>query len=223
MTRKTALIVGATGLVGGYCLKEILKSDHYEKVISVGRRQISQSHPKLEQLIMSFDENMNFTKIKKIDDVFCCLGTTINKAGSKSGFRTVDFEYPVLVARLAKDKMASQYLLISSLGANPDSLIFYSKTKGETEQAIKESGIEKIKIFRPSLLQGERLETRTGEDIYLGVSKLMPFLFWGPFSAYKPVLAQDVARVMVHQANQNNVEKYKIYESADIQNISDSI
>ena len=144
---KTALIAGYTGLIGSQLLSSLLKSNYYDKVIAVGRRNLDIQHPKLIQQKIDFN-NVQLDQ-QKIDDVFCCLGTTIKKAGSKEKFRLVDFHYPVSLASYCLNLGARQFLLVSSMGADAKSGIFYNQVKGEVENAVSKLGYRRLDIVSP--------------------------------------------------------------------------
>jgi uncharacterized protein YbjT (DUF2867 family) len=148
------------------------------------------------------------------DDAFCCLGTTIRQAGTKEAFRKIDFEYPVELAKRLKENGATGYYLVSALGANHKSSIFYNKVKGETEAAINDVGFNAYHIFRPSLLLGDRKEQRAGEDAAKVFYKIFGFLI--P-KKYQAIDSFKVAKAMVQKAKENVAGKF-IYESTDIQN-----
>ncbi|WP_460503201.1 NAD-dependent epimerase/dehydratase family protein, partial [Hymenobacter agri] len=169
---KTALLAGATGLIGSYLLPLLLASERYDKVIVVGRRAVPTLHPKLVQVTTELDQ-LEAVRLKLIaDDVFCCLGTTMAQAGSKEAFFTVDFRYVVQLAALAAGNFAAQFLVVSSMGADADSRIYYSQVKGEMEAAVRQAPFRAIHIFRPSLLLGERAHPRLGERLGAAVLKL---------------------------------------------------
>ena len=200
---KTALIAGATGLVGGHCLVRLLRAPEYGRVVALTRRPLATTDPKLEQRVVEFDqlgrEGFDFPQV---DDVFCCLGTTIKVAGSQAAFRQVDFVYVVSLASLALGRGAQQFLLVSSLGANPKSPIFYSRVKGETEAAVSALTFEGRQIFRPSILVGERREQRPGERAGITVMRGVSFAMLGPLRKYRPIAAATVANAMVRVAVQ---------------------
>ena len=200
---KTALIAGATGLVGGHCLVRLLRAPEYGGVVALTRRPLATTDPKLEQRVVEFDqlgrEGFDFPQV---DDVFCCLGTTIKVAGSQAAFRQVDFVYVVSLASLALGRGAQQFLLVSSLGANPKSPIFYSRVKGETEAAVSALTFEGRQIFRPSILVGERREQRPGERAGITVMRGVSFAMLGPLRKYRPIAAATVANAMVRVAVQ---------------------
>lgn len=210
---KTALVAGATGLIGSQLLPLLLSSDRYEHVKVLTRKALQIEHPKLENLIVNFDQLSTVGQLLKADDVFCCLGTTMKKAKSKEAFRKVDYTYPLELAKLSKQQGARQYLLVSALGANKDSSIFYNAVKGEVEVAIDAVGFESLDIFRPSLLLGPRKEHRSGEDAAKWFYKIFGFLIPEKYQAIESV---KVARAMLHFAGQDQPGKY-IYESKSLQ------
>jgi uncharacterized protein YbjT (DUF2867 family) len=200
---KTALIAGATGLVGRHCLARLLDEPAYGRVIALVRRPLPHTDAKLDQQVVDFDRlGLAGTEFPAADDVFCCLGTTMKTAGSKAAFRQVDFVYVVSLASQALGRGAKQFLLVSSLGANAQSAIFYSRVKGETEAAIAALPFEGRQIFRPTILLGERAEVRKGERTGIAVMRGVSFAMVGPLRKYRPVAAGTVARAMVRVALQ---------------------
>lgn len=195
--KKTALLFGASGMVGGFCLEELLASPIYEKVISFGRRDLEVEHDKLTHHIIDFDQLTEIKDLLKGDDLFCCLGTTIKKAGSKPAFRKVDFEYPLKIATIALQNQVGQFILVSAVGADPDSLVFYNQVKGELEVAIKQLDFWSIHIMRPSLLMGERKESRPLERIGMILSQGLDTIVGNLMGKYKPVNAEHVAKSMI--------------------------
>ena len=212
---KTALIAGASGLVGSYCLQLLLQSNRYKKVISIGRKVLPLEHPKLEQKLVDFDILESYQHSLIADDIYCCLGTTIKKAGSKENFFKVDFTYVVKLATITAANFASQFLVVSALGADASSKIFYSQVKGKMETAVKPLNFLGVHIFQPSLLLGNRTEKRFGEKVAQVVSSILPFLFIGPLHQYKPIHARDVAKAMLYAASQDGAG-ISIYPSVRI-------
>lgn len=199
-SRKIALLFGATGLVGTALLDELLAHDAYIRVIAPTRRKLHKYHDKLENPILNFDELEEYTGKLPCQDVFIALGTTIKKAGSRSAFRKVDFDYIVKGALVAKAGGASQCLLVSSSGANPESRIFYSRIKGQTEVAIKDLGFWATHIFQPGVLVGNRAEFRLGERIGVGISYLIRSISPTILGDYNPTKAVVLAQKMVESA-----------------------
>src|ERR1700730_9108132 len=164
----TALVVGATGLVGSQCLKTLLDRGSYQRVIAFTRRPLGQKHPRLAETIVDFD------KLEELEpfpmaDVFCALGTTIAKAGSQADFLKVDFEYPRIIAERSAAAGATQFVLVSSVGADPQSSNFYLRVKAQLEKAVTARSFESVHIFRPSFLIGARAEFRVG-DVLAGAA-----------------------------------------------------
>ncbi len=214
MTR-TALVAGASGLVGGHLLRLLLEDQGYERVTSFGRRELPLAHKKLAQRVVDFDRLAEVPDVPRVHDVFCCLGTTIRKAGSQEAFRKVDYAYPLELARVAVRHRASQFLLVTALGADPGSRIFYNRVKGEVEEAVKRLQFDGIHIFRPSLLVGKRAESRPAERLTVALAPLVSWAFVGPLRAYRPIKAERVARAMVRVAKEAR-RGVQVYESGDL-------
>lgn len=216
---RTALLLGATGLVGGHCLDLLLHDEAYSRVTTLGRRKLALEHPKLVQHVLDFERPNQYESLVKAHDIFCCLGTTIKKAGSQEAFYKVDFTYPHEVAWIAHDNGAGQFLLVSALGADAKSRIFYNRVKGEVEEAVSRLGFAGVQIFRPSLLLGERAEFRLGERVAEKLARVFSFLFIGALKKYRPVEARHVAQAMVKIAKEQPAG-VNIYESDRIRSIA---
>lgn len=207
-----ALIAGPTGLVGALLLDLLLEETAYDRVIALSRKPLPKQHPKLDNKVVDFDA-LEATSELRADDVFCCLGTTIRQAGSQEAFRKVDYEYPLALARIAKDLGARQYLLITALGSDKNSSIFYNRVKGDVEAAIGELGIPCFHIIEPSMLLGDRKEHRGGEGVGKFVMKALDFII--P-KKYKAIEASKVARGMVVIARQGQPGRH-IHSSGELQ------
>jgi len=222
MEMRTALLVGATGLTGGHCLKLLLNDKAYDKVTVLTRRPLPITHEKLKQHIVDFNNLDESSELIKADDLFCCLGTTIKIAGSKEAFRKVDFEYPAALARLACANDCKRFLVVSAPEANSKSPLFYSRVKAEMEHAISGFAFEEgVYIFRPSLLVGERDESRFAEDLAIKIFTAMPFLLSGPMKKLRPIEAKTVASAMVSVAKSELVGQQS-FSSDIIQAIHDN-
>ena len=194
------LLAGATGLVGGHCLSALLADDAFSQVTVFSRRPLTQTHPKLTVQILDFERLRDYTGLVQTDAVLCCLGTTHRAAGSPEAFAKVDHIYVAEPARLAAARGASRFILVSAVGADPASPVFYHRVKGRAEAAVSELHFKAVHLLRPSLLLGEHPEPRPAED---WSKKLAPFwsLFaWGPLSRYRLVPAEVVAARMVELA-----------------------
>lgn len=210
---RTAIIAGATGLIGKQLLEKLLASERYDRVIALTRSALPLTNPKLQNLITNFRDLATVLAGAPADDVFCCLGTTMAKAGSKQNFYEVDFEYPLALARATLALGARQYSLVSALGADSSSSIYYNKVKGEVEGAIRALDFETIHIFRPSLLLGPRNEKRPGEDVAKALYKIFGFAI--P-AKYKAIQASTVATAMIAFASKDLKGIY-IHESRQLQ------
>lgn len=222
MAGKSALLFGASGLVGSELLKLLLNGLEYERVIVFVRTSLGLKSPKLKEIVTDFDDLAQYKEYFKVNDVFCCLGTTIKKAGSQEAFKKVDVEYPLEIARLAKEMGAEKFLVISSMGADPRSKVFYSRMKGLLEQELKKVGLGSLHIFRPSLLLGDRKEFRLGESVSASLSRMMPFLFSGPLSRYQPITGKAVAKGMIRAA-QSEVKGSFVHLSYEIEKINEIV
>jgi uncharacterized protein YbjT (DUF2867 family) len=213
MTPRKALIVGSTGLIGGFCLQALIDDPQYREVIAVVRKPLLKTDRKLKTIITKFDNLESELSNVHIDDVYCCLGTTIKKAGTKDAFRKVDLGLVATIAELMKKQGAEQLLVISALGANKDSKVFYNRIKGEMEAAVQKLGYSCLRIIRPSLLLGPRKEFRLGEKAAILLTPLLkPFLL-GSLKKYRPVEAEKVAHFMVKVALLKPVAGVHVYES----------
>lgn len=193
---KTALLLGASGLVGGCLLEQLLYDSRYSTVVALVRRPMDRQHPKLRQEILDFD-HPDPEKVRG-DDLFCALGTTLRKAGSKEAQYRIDCTYPWEIAKVARANGVRQYLLVSSVGADARSSNFYLKTKGDLEEKINALGFDLFVSARPSFLLGERKEFRLGERIGIALAKLFAFLI--P-KKYRGVQAAKVAAILIERAN----------------------
>jgi len=199
--KKTAIIFGASGLVGGHCLRALLQQEVYTEVRSFGRRRLPVAHEKLTQYVIDFEEMEVFEEKIKGDDIFICLGTTKAKAG-RDGFIKVDFDYSFSAAKYAAMNGANQLLLVSSVGADTNSFLLYPKTKGQLEEAVKRLPFWATHILQPSLLLGNRQETRIGEKMAIGITALFNRFSDGLLGIYTPIEAETVAKAMVQLAQE---------------------
>jgi uncharacterized protein YbjT (DUF2867 family) len=219
---RSAVLLGASGLVGGYCLQTLLADSGYARIVLLGRRElVAARHPRLAQKVVDFDA-LTQSDFEGADEVFCALGTTIRKAGSQQAFRRVDVDYPLAAARLSRQAGAKRFLLVSSVGADAAAKNFYLKTKGELEQEIGKLGFTAFHIFRPSLLLGKREEFRLGERIAMATMPLLNFAMVGGLRRYRAVSAATVGKAMVAAARQEEGGVY-VYEYDEIRKLAASI
>ncbi|WP_442600040.1 oxidoreductase [Neobacillus sp. D3-1R] len=218
MNKKTALIAGATGLVGNELLHILLNSQKYEKIFALVRRPLKVKHPNLMEVICDFERLEEFEQYFAVDDVFCTLGTTIKKAKTKEAMYRIDVEYPIAIAELAKEKGAKHFLIVSSVNANKNSRIWYSKMKGELEEKLKEIPYETMSIFQPSLLLGNRSEFRLLEKIGIGIVRGLGSLLGNELRSRMGIEANTVANAMFHVA-QIDQKGIHIYSSGDMDSI----
>ena len=210
MKQHTALIAGASGLVGGECLRRLLACAAYSTVTIVTRRSLGEAarHPKVCEIVVDFARLDSVKAELRADHVFCALGTTIRKAGSQAKFRQVDFEYPRHLAQLTRANGARHFSLVSALGASSNSGVFYSRVKGELEDALRAMGWPSLCLLRPSVIAGERQESRPLERVGEWL------LRFGP-STYRPVAAGTIAAAMIATA-QHQAAGVTILESREI-------
>jgi uncharacterized protein YbjT (DUF2867 family) len=198
MTQKTALLIGATGLTGSHLLQLLLESSEYHTIYVYVRRPIGIQNAKLKECIIDFD---NYEGTVDVDDVFCCLGTTIKVAKTKEAFKKVDLEYPVKIAQLQYHAGSKRFLVISAMGAAADSTFFYSRVKAEMEKLLSNIGYPRLYIFRPALISGDRKEHRSGEKLATGINKILNYILIGPLRKYQSVSAIAISKCMFSYAN----------------------
>lgn len=215
MSKKTALIAGATGLTGNELVKILLDHPAYDKIYVLARRPLDIQHPKLEQIRVHFSRLEDYKDYFQVDEVFCCLGTTIKKAGSQNAFRKVDYDYPTALGALAKSAGAQKFLVISAMGADARSNIFYNRVKGQMEDRLKGLDLPVLHIFRPSLLLGDRPEFRFGEKAASLLAPIFSPLLRGGMAKYKPIEAKQVALAMCAAA-QTDISGVAVHPSDEI-------
>jgi len=209
---KIAIVVGATGLVGKALVEQLLGADHISRIITITRRPMSYSSPKIENQVINFDEMEDFASAFRGDLLFSCLGTTKKKAGSIAAQRVIDLEYQFKAAKMSADNGVSHYLLVSSSGADVNSKNAYLQMKGELEERVQGLHFDRISIFQPSLLLGKRTESRMGEQIG---SVVLPLICLIPgLRRFRPIKGEQVAKKMVQvsQITGQVLERFKLDE-----------
>lgn len=215
---KTAIVIGATGLVGSFITLKLLEDDRYEKVKVFVRNSLEINHPKLEENIVNFEKLGEWKSKITGDEIFSALGTTIKKAGSKENQYKIDFTYQYEIAKAAAENKVRSHFLVSSLGANYKSGNFYLRMKGTLDEKVQQLDFEIIRIFRPSILVGVRSEKRLGELLGIKIAGIVTSII-PALKKYKPIFASKVAEAMIKSADQFSAEKVKIYNSDELINL----
>lgn len=199
MNQQTAVVLGATGLIGSHLLEQLLADDSFGIVRILVRKPVAVQHTKLQNVITDFANYEQYQKdLGTGDCIFCCIGTTNAQVkGNKTEYRKIDFDIPVNAARFGKEAGFQQFLIVTAASANSNSRIFYNRLKGEVEEVIATFSYQALHIFRPSFLLGNRAEQRMGERIVKSIFKAIAFLL--P-SSWKPIEAADVAKAMIATA-----------------------
>ncbi len=192
---KTVVVLGATGLVGKHLVLQLSEAEDIQRIVTLTRREVSYASAKCENHVVDFENLSEHSELFQGDVLFSCLGTTVKQAGSIKAQRRVDLDYQLDAAKLAAEQGVKHYVLVSSSGANPKSLSPYLKMKGELETAVLGLAFPQVSIVQPSLLLGERSQSRTAEGL---AAKLMPSLCKLPgLSKYRPIQGSEVARKMI--------------------------
>ena len=210
------MIIGSTGLVGNELLTILLEKKVYDLVISVSREPLHTEDPRLKQYVIHFDEMRDLKMAEEVEDVFCCLGTTRKKAGSKEAFYKVDYQYVLDAANASLHHKAQYFYLVSSMGASSSSNVNYYQVKGEIESSIADLPFKGVHIFRPSLLLGDRTERRIGEGLAKSLFNLL-----GPMlpENTRAIDAREVAMAMFKVA-QEKKEGVQMYKSGSIRHLA---
>lgn len=216
---RSALTLGATGLVGERLLDRLLESPAWRRVAVVGRRPTGRRHPKLTEHVAPLEAMDSHRDAFAVDAVFCCLGTTIRRAGSQAAFRAVDLDAVAAAARLAAGAGARQFLLVTAAGANAASRVFYNRVKGEAEAAVIASGVPGVAILRPSLLLGPRGERRPAERLAQVLGGALAPVMVGPLARLRPIPAERVAEALQRLAEEG-VSGVRIVENDEIIRLS---
>jgi len=199
---KTAIILGASGATGSELLQLLLADSRYSTIKIFVRKSLNIASPKIEEHIIDVLQLEKYAADFTADEVYCCIGTTKAKTPDKDEYYKIDFGIPVTAAKLAKANAIDTYIVVSAVGANKSSSIFYSRTKGEMQEAVQQN-IANTYILQPSLIVAQRSESRVMEQLFIGLWKLVNPLLWGGAAKYKSVTAANIAKAMVWLANNN--------------------
>jgi uncharacterized protein YbjT (DUF2867 family) len=217
---KKAIIAGASGLIGSELLKILLEDSRYSEVLALVRTPLELSHPKFNQIAINFDRLDEYAHLITGDAIFCTLGSTRKKTPDLNTYRKVDHDYPVKLAKIAVLNGIGQFHLISSIGADKSASNFYTKMKGETEEDIKAAGVDGLVIYRPSLLTGDRKESRFAEGVMQSLSKIVNPILIGGLKKYRSIEARTVAMAMA-KLSKTELKGIYVYESNAIQELVD--
>jgi uncharacterized protein YbjT (DUF2867 family) len=195
-----AIIAGASGLIGSKLLNILLQQPNYDEILILVRKELLIADKKLVQLVIDFEKLDEYAGAITGHAIFCCLGSTKKKTPDLAEYRKIDHDYPVKLAQLAKKNDVKQFHLVSAIGANSISSNFYTKMKGETEEDIQKVGLKWLHIYRPSLLTGDRKESRPAERFAIGLMKIIDPVLIGSLKKYRSIPAETVARAMFNES-----------------------
>jgi uncharacterized protein YbjT (DUF2867 family) len=202
---KKAIIVGASGLVGNQLLHILLQQSYYNEVLLLARKELPIDHSKLLQLVVDFNDLDKWSASITGHAIFCCLGTTKAQTPDPKEYRNIDQHYPIKLAQIAKKNGIDQFHFISAVGANKRSSSVYLKLKGETEAELEELRLKNLQIYQPSLLTGNRKESRLAEQVFISIMKVIDPLLFGTLKKFRSIPAAVVAAAMFKQSLKNEV------------------
>ena len=205
-----AILIGATGLIGGLLLQKLLNDPAFTNIKLASRKSAGLQAARLEEVLINFENEDQFKKeITNADVIFCCIGTTQKKVkGDKTAYRKIDFDIPVKAAMFCAEQKMGKYILVSSAGADAANKNFYLQLKGETESAVLQQAIPSVYIMRPSILLGKRNEFRLLESTGKAVMQFLSILLIGRLSVYKAIQAKDVAAAMQEASKRTATGKF---------------
>jgi len=215
---KTAILLGATGLTGGILLQKLLSDKRYGKIIVFSRSSVKIKNSKIEEHLVDLFQLEKYKEQFKADQVFCYIGTTKSKTPNEETYRKIDYGIPVTAAKLCKENGISTFCVISALCANPESGMFYNKTKGEMQRDVLAQKIKNTYIFQPSLIAGDRGEKRFFENVAKQVMKILNYALRGPLKKYRSIHPEIIASAMIFVANKGYDKS--VIESEEIKKIA---
>ncbi|MFD1292800.1 NAD(P)H-binding protein [Lutibacter holmesii] len=216
--KKTAIILGASGLTGSLVLEKLLNDDRYKTIKLFSRKKIEGLPSKVIQFTGNLLELENFKADFTADEVYCCIGSTAKKTPDKEIYKAIDYGIPVTAAKLSKENNIQTFCVVSAIGANVNSSVFYNKTKGEMESDVLSTKIKNTYILQPSIIKGNRNEQRFGENIGLVLFKILQPFFFGKLKKYNITEAEHIAQAMINLAN--STSETQIITSEKIKNIA---
>jgi uncharacterized protein YbjT (DUF2867 family) len=216
--KKTAIILGATGLTGSILLERLIADENYKTIILFSRNKTKFTSPKIKEYIIDLLELEKYASDFIADEVYCCIGTTTAKTKNKATYKSIDYGIPVTAAKLAKQNNSTAFLVMSSMGADAESKLFYNRTKGEMERDVLKEHINNTFILRPSLIGGERTEFRFGEKLGKLIMSVFNPILLGGLKKYKMIHPKKIAMCMHILAT--NPKKQSIFNSDEIENFS---
>lgn len=216
---KTAIILGATGLTGGILLQKLIKDPAYGKVILFSRSPVAVKDDKIEEHLIDLFKLEEYGELFNADVVYCCIGTTKSKTPDEDTYRKIDYGIPVAAAKLCKENGIETFEVISSMGSNPKSKVFYNRIKGEMEEAVLAQNIGNTYIFQPSLIAGDRVEKRFFENLAKNALKVLNFALVGPLEKYRSIHPEVIARAMIQVDKQGF--KHTRIQSNEIREIAE--
>ncbi len=219
--QKTAIILGATGLTGNLLLEKLIDDPNYTTIKVFTRRKTNNASLKIKEYVIDVFALENHKTDFTADEVFCCIGTTASKTKDKSIYKKIDFGIPTTAAKLAKENNIETFVVVSAMGANKNSRVFYNKTKGEMEEAVLNQKIKHTYILRPSLIKGDRKESRLGEIFGNLLANIINPLLIGNLKKYRSISADSIAQTM--QIIVKNKPLSTILLSDEIQQITQKI
>ena len=215
---KTAILLGATGLTGGILLQKLLNDPRYGQIILFSRTSVKIKNSKIEEHLVDLFQLEKYKEQFNADQVFCCIGTTKSNTPNKETYRKIDYGIPVTAAKLCKENGISTFAVISALGANPDSGMFYNKIKGEMQRDVLAQKIKNTYFFQPSLIAGDREEKRFLENLAKQAMKILNYVLIGPLKKYRSIHPETIARAMIIVSNK--VYERSMIESDEIKEIA---
>lgn len=214
--KKKAILAGASGAIGSSLLQQLLDSSDYSEVLVLVRKNLDVEHPKLKQLVLDFSKMGQHTAEITGDVVFCCLGTTKSQTPDQQEYRKIDYQYPLDLASITQGNGAESYHLVSSIGANKDSSVFYTRTKGEVERDLKLVPFKNIHIYQPSMLVADRGGKRAAEGIGKIIMQIVNPFLWGKLKKYRSIKVEVVAKAMLKNSL-DDTRGIFVHESDQIQ------